>query len=220
MSSIPIDIIKDMFPMLSEEKIRDISKKFPNASWDTLFDQYELENKNVEERSDSIKTRTGDSPEPFDPLTFKVFPCQDLGCAKADCPRYHSEQEKRRNPSSVEYEPVPCEFVFREGKWNHPSECPHGDRCLQSHSHLEIMHHTGKIEEEPIEPVTLERQDQTLAKEISELMLLNNCNACRTEEYIFICDPCLHTLCYYCRHQSENCPMCQTEVRYLQRPSN
>jgi hypothetical protein len=83
--------------------------------------------------------------------SYKTQPCrsQSLACTKGECPNYHYENKRRRNPRLYRYSSEPCPAVKQSpssdgssaGGWKRPSSCRMGDACGYSHTLLESMYH-------------------------------------------------------------------------------
>ncbi|KAK7082826.1 hypothetical protein SK128_019258 [Halocaridina rubra] len=68
--------------------------------------------------------------------TFKVYQCYDMKCpATHVCHRYHSKEDRRRNPSLCTYSTELCPAVHKG------LPCPRGDDCENAHSTVEILFH-------------------------------------------------------------------------------
>jgi hypothetical protein len=81
---------------------------------------------------------------------YKTSPCknQTLACTKGECPSYHFETKRRRNPRLYRYSQEPCVVVRPStphdagtSGWRRPSTCRLGDSCEFSHTLLESMYH-------------------------------------------------------------------------------
>lgn len=87
---------------------------------------------------------------------YKVHPCknQTLACTKGECPSFHYENKRRRNPRVFRYSHEPCIVVHpptphgtvqhdlaHGSNWRRPSACRLGDQCEFSHTLLESMYH-------------------------------------------------------------------------------
>lgn len=75
---------------------------------------------------------------------FKTEKChKGMDCEQINnCPKYHDERDKRRNPQSFSYQPKECPSLLVKGSFDfETSYCVEGDECNFAHSRVEIHYH-------------------------------------------------------------------------------
>ena len=77
---------------------------------------------------------------------FKTTKCKDPAClvlsSSRECPHFHNDGDRRRNPYAILYSPEMCDTKPKgaKGKSTH-TMCMEGDACLFSHNVFEQMFH-------------------------------------------------------------------------------
>ena len=86
--------------------------------------------------------------------TFKTTKCKDPAClslsSSRECPHFHNDGDRRRNPYAIQYAPDMCDTKPKgaKGKFNH-TMCMEGDACLFSHNVFEQMFHPLRYKKFP-----------------------------------------------------------------------
>ena len=117
----------------------------------------------TKEHNSSSKTETTKSlyapivEKPYDVrimTTFKTTKCKDPAClsmsSSRECPHFHNDGDRRRNPYTISYAPDMCDTKPKglKGKNSH-TMCMEGDACLFSHNVFEQMFHPLRYKKFP-----------------------------------------------------------------------
>jgi len=76
--------------------------------------------------------------------TYKVNECEATKCNDVFCVNYHSLEERRRDPFTINYCSEPCQRIFDEKQrkfLDNGYGCPMNDACEFAHNYLELWYH-------------------------------------------------------------------------------
>ncbi|KAF2360948.1 hypothetical protein FHG87_008295 [Trinorchestia longiramus] len=73
----------------------------------------------------------------YDPILFKTRKCSTSKCNRDNCPKYHSDRDRRRNILTFPHQAVLCNLA----KEPSTGKCRYGDHCHQSQNRYESLYH-------------------------------------------------------------------------------